>query len=242
MDNNSLSEDERSLLNTLITMYNNNQRQIENLTTSNNNIRNTIINTLNVLRTRNNNQPNTANTPNTNNMPNAANTNNVSNFNNQPINGRHFVNYADIFDNLINNYPLNDAIMVNLEEFTMPFNYTFSTVLNTPANSTTSNRTLRTNGSNQIQNLFQNFMNPVEVFPTREQITNATRIVKFSDIIRPTNSSCPISLDAFSESDQVMIIRHCGHIFKPESLDTWFQSHCVCPVCRYDIRDYRHNN
>jgi hypothetical protein len=85
-------------------------------------------------------------------------------------------------------------------------------------------------------------MNPIEVFPTREQITNATRTVKFSDIIRPTNSSCPISLDTFNESDQVVIIRYCGHIFKPESLNTWFQSHCICPVCRYDIREYRTTN
>jgi hypothetical protein len=85
-------------------------------------------------------------------------------------------------------------------------------------------------------------MDPAQVFPTREQIENATRIVSFCDIIRPINTSCPISLDTFNDSEQVMVIRHCGHIFKPESLNTWFRSNCVCPVCRYDIRDYVQNN
>jgi hypothetical protein len=34
----------------------------------------------------------------------------------------------------------------------------------------------------------------------------------------------------------VTVIRHCGHIFNTDELNTWFRNHCNCPVCRYDIR------
>jgi hypothetical protein len=131
----------------------------------------------------------------------------------------------------------NPYIIDYIQEFNIPINYTLP-----GQNSTSTNDTNRINRINQIYNLFQTFMNPVEVFPTQEQIENATRTVRFGDIIRPNNTSCPISLDTFNEGDQVTVIRQCSHIFKPESLNTWFQSNCVCPVCRYDIRDYVQNN
>ena len=40
----------------------------------------------------------------------------------------------------------------------------------------------------------------------------------------------------------VTVIRHCGHIFNTNELNRWFTSHCNCPVCRYDIRDYNLNS
>lgn len=99
---------------------------------------------------------------------------------------------------------------------------------------------LNTN-SNNISTLLQAFYEPVEIFPTQSQIEIATRNVRYSDILRPLNSSCPISLERFNDTDQVTIIRHCGHIFNTNELYSWFQSNCRCPVCRYDIRNYRIN-
>jgi hypothetical protein len=203
--NNNLSENERLLLNTLITMYNDNTRQIENLTVSNNEIRNTIIDTLNMLR---NNR--------TESNQNTRNTRSTTRVNRQLLNNPYVFDYV--------------------QEFTIPINYT------SPNQNLTNNNTSRNNMLNQINNLFQTFMNHVEVFPTMEQIETATRNVRYGDIVRPTNNSCPISLDTFNENDNVTVIRQCGHIFKTESLNTWFQSNCVCPVCRYDIREYIHNN
>ena len=81
------------------------------------------------------------------------------------------------------------------------------------------------------------FLEPISVFPSRQQIENATRRTRYGDIVRPVNTSCPISLDAFSDNDNVIMIRHCGHIFKIEEFNSWFGSHCRCPVCRHDIRD-----
>lgn len=90
----------------------------------------------------------------------------------------------------------------------------------------------------QRQNNLRDFFEPVEVYPTQEQIENATRIVRYSDILRPLNSSCPISLERFNDSDYVSVIRHCSHIFNTNELNNWFRTNCKCPVCRYDIRNY----
>ena len=93
-----------------------------------------------------------------------------------------------------------------------------------------------------INNLFHTFFDPVEIFPTPSQIETATRVVRFGDIITPLNSACPISLENFNDNDQVLMIRHCNHIFSNLGLTSWFRSSCVCPVCRYDIRNYVSNN
>jgi len=81
------------------------------------------------------------------------------------------------------------------------------------------------------------FLEPVSVFPTRRQIENATRRTRYGNIVSPVNTSCPISLDAFTDDDNVIMIRHCGHIFKIDEFNSWFESHCRCPICRHDIRE-----
>ena len=108
------------------------------------------------------------------------------------------------------------------------------------------NRNYNRNYTNEISNtnfsrILQSFFQPVEVFPTQSQIESATRRVRYCDIITPRNRSCPISLDNFEDNEMVTVIRYCGHIFRSDDLNTWFMSHCNCPVCRYDIRDYNSN-
>lgn len=70
---------------------------------------------------------------------------------------------------------------------------------------------------------------------TLEEIEHATRSVLFSDIVRPLNTQCPITMNDFQDSDPVTMVRHCGHIFQRDALATWFQRNHCCPVCRYDI-------
>jgi hypothetical protein len=117
-------------------------------------------------------------------------------------------------------------------EFSIPINDTTTEPMNllTPASITTQ-RSLPS-----ISSILESLMTPVTVRPTQEQIEAATRRVKYSDISRPTNTTCPISLEPFSDNDDVIVIRHCGHIFKPAEFETWFSSNCRCPTCRYDIR------
>jgi hypothetical protein len=76
------------------------------------------------------------------------------------------------------------------------------------------------------------------ILPSPQQINVATRPLLYGDIVRPINTTCPISMEDFHEDDNVMMIRHCGHIFREEDLTNWFRTNCFCPVCRYDIRDY----
>ena len=180
-------------------MYNNNNRNIDNLIDQNNNIRNNImeihrnnrrnyfpLNTRynNNIQTDNNIQPD-------NNIPNMRTT----------IPNMRTTNLYDTSNNRV------------------PFIFTYSTVLpNT------------------------NFFDSVNVTPNNQQINIATRNLMYCDIMNPVNTSCPISLEPFIDSNRVTIIRHCRHIFNTESLSNWFRTNCRCPVCRYDIRDYTQPN
>ena len=75
--------------------------------------------------------------------------------------------------------------------------------------------------------------------PTARQIQAGTVNTRFSNILAPTNSICPISHDEFIDTSEVTQIRGCSHIFNRTSLSEWFRTHSTCPMCRYDIRDYR---
>jgi len=75
-----------------------------------------------------------------------------------------------------------------------------------------------------------NFMDPVNVNPTAQQIANATAPV-------PTplaGTTCPICQDALTEN--AVRITHCNHTYHQSCLDSWLTMSVRCPVCRYDIR------
>lgn len=117
--------------------------------------------------------------------------------------------------------PISERILINSQ----PYIIDSISELNVPRDS-------------QFAQLLNSFLQPVEVYPTQTQIETATRRVRYSDISRPINTTCPISMEDFMDDDMVTVIRQCGHIFNTEPLMNWFQTNCRCPVCRYDIRDY----
>jgi hypothetical protein len=206
-----ISNEHLLLIDILNTMYNDNLRQITNLTDSNNQIRNLIIqilNTNNHPRRNNNNIYRTNN--NTNNNRNTFRDNNTSNG-----------NLGRVY---LNNRPY---IVDNIEHLRIPINNNL--------------RNINLNNNNDFSRVLQSFFDPVEVYPTQSQIETATRRVRYCDIISPKNTSCPILLTSFNDSDMVTVIRHCGHIFNTNELNTWFRNHCNCPVCRYDIREDNSN-
>lgn len=82
-------------------------------------------------------------------------------------------------------------------------------------------------------NIPTNFMEPVSVRPTAEQITAATEAVP--QILPDT--SCPICQDALTAN--AVRIRHCNHTYHQSCLDSWFTMSVRCPVCRYDVRGGR---
>lgn len=80
---------------------------------------------------------------------------------------------------------------------------------------------------------FQN----VVVYPTAEQINNATERLIYNGSSNLLYNTCPISLEDFQEGEQLRRITHCGHIFNENNFNTWFSRNVRCPVCRHDIRD-----
>ena len=90
---------------------------------------------------------------------------------------------------------------------------------------------------------FNSFVNSnVIVRPTEEQIQNASRLVRYGDILEPLSETCPITLERFNSDDMVRQIHSCGHIFCQSAFTEWFNSNVRCPVCRYDIREHTNNN
>lgn len=147
------------------------------------------------------------------------------------------------------------------------FGNTSNTSTNTSTNTNTNTNTNTTNGTNSTtgstSGILLNFdtvfpfgetsntgtrnpfqasfgINPFEnvpVFPSPEQIENATTTMHFQDISNPMNTTCPITMETFSPNQIVVKINHCGHVFNQTHLHSWFRTHVRCPVCRYDIRD-----
>ena len=91
----------------------------------------------------------------------------------------------------------------------------------------------------QLNNLRDQFNNLQDVIvrPTNHQIQTATQVIHYD--ISMEQQNCPISLEPFEQDESISIIKHCRHIFKSSYLMNWFERNVRCPVCRYDIREYR---
>ena len=73
-------------------------------------------------------------------------------------------------------------------------------------------------------------------------ILRATECCIFRRIQNPINNYCPISQEEFTANQEVIMIKHCCHLFKQEPLLRWFSNHSTCPYCRYDIKEYSLQN
>ena len=82
-----------------------------------------------------------------------------------------------------------------------------------------------------------NFFDNVPVYPTPEEISAATRVVRFDTVELPPNERCPITLVPFNDNDLVMQIMQCRHLFNIVHLNGWFRDNVRCPVCRHDVRE-----
>jgi hypothetical protein len=84
-----------------------------------------------------------------------------------------------------------------------------------------SDETNNNNNSQDITDFLTTFLNSsVPVRPSQEQINNASRLVRYSDIQNPNSTSCVISLEPFASNDNVIQLN----------------------VCRHDIRTYTNTN
>ena len=87
-----------------------------------------------------------------------------------------------------------------------------------------------------FNNINTDNLSPVVIRPTDQQIINATEIINYSRELE--NTICPITQFAFEEDHDIRRITYCGHCFMNESLMNWFTRSTICPLCRYDIREY----
>jgi hypothetical protein len=117
---------------------------------------------------------------------------------------------------------------------TMEYNYVVNPI-------TTENLPVRF-FNNYLTDVFHSFNNSIPIIPSQNVLNSATRAYRYSDIITPINSNCPITLERFENNSDVTMLLGCGHIFTTPSITSWFTSNVRCPVCRYDIRDYIHPN
>jgi hypothetical protein len=213
-------------------MYNDNLRMIHHLMDQNSEITFQLIDILNNRRRQN--IPLNSNNTNNNGTSNRNYTTNRGTHNHN----RNRNNYSAIPENN-NNTPQRRVYIDNIPYYVD--NLQLFTLPNTHGSRSTSGSSSR-NLSNHFSRILNSFLEPVNITPTQTQIENATRNIVYGDILDPINNSCPISLETFTDTSNVTMIRHCRHIFNTSNIMSWFSSNCKCPVCRYDIRNYDPNN
>ncbi|KAD4584938.1 hypothetical protein R6Q59_036282 [Mikania micrantha] len=52
-----------------------------------------------------------------------------------------------------------------------------------------------------------------------------------------TSTECAICLGEYEDDEWVKTIPNCFHVFHVSCIDTWFESHSSCPLCRSDVLD-----
>ena len=89
----------------------------------------------------------------------------------------------------------------------------------------------------QTINFTRTTFDDTPVPPTQAEIEISTLSCKYIDV--STNQIiCPIARTNFENNDNILKIIHCNHIFKKESLLTWFQTKQTCPICRHNITQF----
>ncbi|KAJ8636887.1 hypothetical protein MRB53_011154 [Persea americana] len=50
-----------------------------------------------------------------------------------------------------------------------------------------------------------------------------------------SSTDCAVCLGEFAEGEWLRLLPNCAHIFHVVCVDTWFQTHSTCPLCRSDV-------
>lgn len=153
------------------------------------------------------------------------------------------INIISNFTTILRNTETHTYNLVNNPRFNLPTFPSPSPIITRPRSIFSTNRSNTEPFQNNtfLTEVFNN-LTPVRVFPTLNQIRNATVLLPFESIENPINTRCPIRHEDFQGTDIVMQIRHCRHNFNSVSLNRWFENAVRCPVCRYDIREYNPND
>jgi hypothetical protein len=115
-------------------------------------------------------------------------------------------------------------------------------LLQIPATSLTRNYLLPTVNDGQLtldrmlfgRNTMEQFLQPVVVRPTPEQIAQNTTV---GNLVSDTEHACAVCQDTLMPEQEGRKLNACGHWFHKMCIDTWLQGNVNCPVCRHDIRE-----
>jgi hypothetical protein len=55
---------------------------------------------------------------------------------------------------------------------------------------------------------------------------------RYSDLISPIYTECPITQEPFEAADQVVMVRQCRHLFRRIPFHEWIAINQTCPYCR----------
>jgi len=155
-----------------------------------------------------------------------------------PLNNRRFRSREsyDVFYDY--SRPIDHSIYLDI-----PLTTQLTTQLTNRYTNANANRNRNITSNSIISDLLNTFLNStVPIRPTQQQLTNASRTIRYSDIQGPLSESCPITLERFEPEQIVTQLLPCEHIFETNGFNNWFQNNVRCPVCRYDIREYRQTN
>ena len=233
------------ILNSLINNFNNNNSDLFNHHNENYSINRPTNQNYTINRPTNSgrNTSNTSNTLRTTSLRRTNNNyrrtnNNTNNTNSNADNNttlittaaRPYVPWQHIYnDPLVSNTPANSRIRA-------PLNTLFR---NISLSSTTSDDPFIDNFDTFLNGLLSGQPN---IRPNQAQIENATITTLFCNVTSPITTICPIRFENFTDNDEIMLIRHCRHLFSKSSLLNWFRTDSRCPICRYDIRTYYSEN
>jgi hypothetical protein len=134
----------------------------------------------------------------------------------------------------MNNYYNTNANTANIDTNANTANIDTNANANT---ANTANANTSANNENNAYLLNYDFDDFVKLSNTNIYglIKSNTIDLYYGNIENPTNDSCAITHEKFSNCDDVTMIKECGHIFNSGAIKQWLIQHQTCPNCRHNI-------
>jgi hypothetical protein len=172
--------------------------------------------------------------------PNDTTMNNLLTFSNNYIHYlNNSVNYLNNSITYLNNVMyMNNYYNHNYTNANTNVNTNANTNVNTNVSSTNvSSTNANANNENNAYLLNYNFDDFIKLSNTNiyALIKSNTIDLYYGNIENPTNDSCAITHEKFSNCDDVTMIKECGHIFNSGAIKQWLIDHQTCPNCRHNI-------
>jgi hypothetical protein len=168
--------------------------------------------------------------------PNDTTMNNLLTFSNNYINYlNNSVNYLNASITYLNNVMyMNNYYNANANTAT---NIDTNTNANNANNANANANANNANNENNAYLLNYNFDDFIKLSNTNiyALIKSNTIDLYYGNIENPTNDSCAITHEKFSNCDDVTMIKECGHIFNSGAIKQWLIDHQTCPNCRHNI-------